>query len=302
MGGSLQRVQSLPGPFSVDLLRLHSPAPQPVEASGGGRVVDAGHVGRSSVDGVRVALDGPSWLVLGQSFNKGWRATCDGRSLGEPRVMDGYANGWPAPASCRAVSFSFAPQSGVWWGYGISAVVCLALAAFLLVGWLLARRQPQPDRRPKLIPESAPEPMPLLKALIISFVVTVPLMLWFALRMGVVVGPVLTLVLWRGVGPRILIAAAAVLLGVVVPPLYLIINPPDQGGFSFNYSNALLWVHWVAVTAVFLLAVATWRMLAAARTAREGPEAPPPGDQHLEPSQDGGERDLELAGRSAARD
>ena len=47
--------------------------------------MDAGRIERSSVDDVRVALDGPSWLVLGQSYNRGWEATCDGRSLGAPR-------------------------------------------------------------------------------------------------------------------------------------------------------------------------------------------------------------------------
>ena len=62
---------------------------------------------------MRVALDGPSWLVLGQSFSKGWEASCDGRSLGEPRPINGYANGWRAPADCRSVAFDFAPQGGV---------------------------------------------------------------------------------------------------------------------------------------------------------------------------------------------
>jgi hypothetical protein len=107
--------------------------------------------------------------------------------------------------------------------------------------------------------------MSLPRSLAIAFVITVPLSLWFALRMGLVIGPVLTYVLWRGVGPRILIAGAAVLLGIVVPLLYLVVGPENNGGFSFGYSNSLLLAHWTAITAVFLLAVATWRMLAQAR-------------------------------------
>ena len=63
----------------------------------GGQRARPGHIGNSSVSGVRVALRGPSWLVLGESFDNGWRATCDGRSLGAPQVIDGYANGWLAP-------------------------------------------------------------------------------------------------------------------------------------------------------------------------------------------------------------
>ena len=91
--------------------------------------------------GVRVALNGPSWLVLGESFDSGWRATCDGRSLGAPRVLDGYGNGWLAPAGCKQVSFQFAPQSGVNKSYVISAVAAALILLFLLVG---AMRRPAP--------------------------------------------------------------------------------------------------------------------------------------------------------------
>ncbi len=276
MGEGIQRIRSLPGPFSVDLLRLRSPAPQPASGSGGGTVVDAGRLERSSVNDVRVALDGPSWLVLGQSYNRGWEATCDGRSLGPPRVIDGYANGWLAPASCRDVSFAFAPQAGVRWSYVISGVVCLLLVLFLVLGRLvLGRERPtQLSRAP--LPEPAPRGMPLFRSLVIAFLITVPLSLWFALRMGLVIGPVLTYVLWRGVGPRILILGAALLLGVVVPLLYLVVGPENNGGFSFGYSNSLLLAHWTALTAIFLLALACWRVLAV----RHEHEEP----RHLEPT------------------
>ena len=297
MAEGLRRIRSLPGPFSVDLLRLRSPAPLPVGVSGGGTVVDPGRLGRSSVDGVRVALEGRSWLVLGQSFNKGWRASCDGRSLGAPRVMDGYANGWRAPGSCREVSFSFAPQDGVRWSYLISAVVCLVLVAFLILGGRLARRERRGEPPPSLLPEPSPRPMPLTRALVISFVITIPVSLWFALRMGLVVGPVLAFVLWRGIGPRILIVGGAVLLGVVIPLLYLVIGPADEGGFAFGYSNSLLLAHWVAITAVVLLALASWRMLAAAGGRRADPRRPPSDDRSLALRGKVDKRDPELAGR-----
>ena len=276
MGEGLQRIRSLPGPFSVDLLRLRSPAPQPAAVSGGGTVVDPGRLERSSVSDVRVALDGPSWLVLGQSYNRGWEATCDGRSLGSPRVIDGYANGWRAPASCREASFAFAPQAGVRWSYVISGVVCLLLVLFLLVGRLVLGSERPTQLSRALLPEPAPRGMPLLRSLIIAFLITVPLSLWFALRMGLVIGPVLTYVLWRGVGPRILILGAALLLGVVVPLLYLVVGPENNGGFSFGYSNSLLLAHWTALTAVFLLALACWRVLAV-RSEHEEPS-------HVEPT------------------
>ena len=157
MGEGIQYVRSLPGQFSVDLLRLRSPAPvAPPAATGGGAVVDPGKIGNSSVKGVHVRLNGPSWLVLGQSYSKGWRAECDGRDLGEPRPIDGYANGWRAPADCRDVSFSYAPQNAARVGYAISAVVCLLLLVFLLVG--RRRRAPRTGGAPPPLPLERPPP------------------------------------------------------------------------------------------------------------------------------------------------
>ncbi|HZJ25727.1 MAG TPA: hypothetical protein VFF40_01715, partial [Acidimicrobiia bacterium] len=45
----------------------------------------------------KVHVDGatkPFWLVLGQSLNPGWTARVDGQDLGEPSLVDGFANGW----------------------------------------------------------------------------------------------------------------------------------------------------------------------------------------------------------------
>ncbi len=136
MAAGTQEVGSLPGTFSVDLLRLRSPAPVPLPtptAASGPRLISAGHLGNDSVSGVRVALTRPAWLVLGESYDTGWQARCDGRTLGAPKLIDGYANGWLAPADCRNVSFTFAPQSTVNVGYVISGLVALALLLLLIV-------------------------------------------------------------------------------------------------------------------------------------------------------------------------
>jgi hypothetical protein len=108
---------------------------------------------------------------------------------------------------------------------------------------------------------------------------------------------VLAFVLWRGIGPRILIVGGAVLLGVVIPLLYLVIGPADEGGFAFGYSNSLLLAHWVAITAVVLLALASWRMLAAAGGRRADPRGPPSDDRSLALRGKVDKRDPELAGR-----
>ena len=234
--------------------------------------------------------------MLGQSYSKGWRAECDGRDLGEPRPIDGYANGWRAPADCRDVSFSYAPQNAARVGYAISAVVCLLLLVFLLVG--RRRRAPRPVEAPPPLPlERAPARLPLPRAALIALVFTVPLAFLFAKRSSVVIFPLLSLILWRGVSARLLTAVAAVVLGVVVPLMYLIASPIDRGGYNFEYSLQTINAHWVTEGALVLLMVACWRSIADARAAavssptapraapaRPGPVEAPPADVAPAPS------------------
>ncbi len=274
LGSGTQRIRGLPGTFSIDLLRLSSPALAPsVWPAGGGRVIAPGSIGTSSVSGVRVSLRGPSWLVLGQSFDVGWRASCNGHSLGTPVPVDGYASGWIAPASCRAVSFSFAPQSGVETGYLVSGIACFGLLVLLLVG---AWRRPRTVRQPVIaeIVWPAKQPMPLHLAALIAIGLATGIGAIFALRAGAVSFPLLTLVLWRGFGIRQLTLAAAALLGIVVPLMYAITSPHNQGGYNFEYSTKLIAAHWVGVAAIVLLGLVVGRSVSAVRAHRGSP--PPP--------------------------
>jgi arabinofuranan 3-O-arabinosyltransferase len=79
--------------------------------------------------------DAPFWLVLGQSQNAGWRATVDGKDLGESTLVDGYANGWRVTphggGTTIDVTLEWTPQRVVWGALavsGIALLVCLALA------------------------------------------------------------------------------------------------------------------------------------------------------------------------------
>ena len=83
-------------------------------------------------------LHGPAWLVLGEGYNKGWRATCDGRDLGAPQVIDGYSNGWRVNGTCRRASFVFGPNRTL----HIAELLSLVAALALLI--LLAVRRPRP--------------------------------------------------------------------------------------------------------------------------------------------------------------
>ena len=163
-------------------------------------MVDAGHIGQSSVTGVRVALNGPSWLVLGESFDSGWRATCDGRSLGAPRVLDGYGNGWLAPAGCRAgVVLVRAPKRRPHELRGLRGRRC-ADPVFLLVG---AMRRPTPaaEGARRLLPDVPAHPRPLARSALLALPAAIVLGYVFAIRAGIGLLLVLTFVLWRGCGP-----------------------------------------------------------------------------------------------------
>jgi arabinofuranan 3-O-arabinosyltransferase len=276
MGAGVQRISSLPGPFAVDLLRLSSAAPSPVAAPvSGGRVVDPGHIGQSSVTGVRVALHGPSWVVLGESFDTGWGATCDGRSLGAPRVLDGYGNGWLAPAGCQQVSFQFAPQSGVNKSYVISAIAAALILLFLVVG-AVRRPVPASEGVRRLLSDVPAKPRPLLRAAALALPAAIVLGYVFSIRAGIGLLLVLTIVLWRGWAPPTLTMIAAGLLGIAVPLTYLIVNPHDRHGDNFVYSTKLIAAHWIGVVAISLLVLVCWKIVRYQRAGRGGVSPPAP--------------------------
>ena len=273
MAAGAQTIGSLPGTFSVDLLRLRSPAPAPLAAAAAtGRIISPGRLGTSTVSEVRLDLQRPTWLVLGESFDSAWQATCDGRSLGAPQVIDGYANGWIAPAGCRTAAFVFGAQSSVDLSYVISG-----LAAVVLALLLIATRPPRaaiPDPQPFLDLGVPPRRLALRRALPLAVALGVALGFIFAWRAGALITVGLFVIFWRGLGPRALAATAGALLCVVVPVVYLIADPRNQGGYNFDYSVELIYAHWVGVAAVILLGLAGAMTLSAARHRRGGAPGP----------------------------
>ncbi|MDQ1635934.1 MAG: arabinofuranan 3-O-arabinosyltransferase, partial [Frankiaceae bacterium] len=97
----------------------------------------------------------PFWLVLGQSRSPGWTAKAVGLgNLGEPQLVDGYANGWlvtPTKAGDLDVALSWTPQRKVWIGLGVSAVALLVVLA--LAFWPRNRRARVRAYDPALDPE-----------------------------------------------------------------------------------------------------------------------------------------------------
>ena len=258
---------SLPaGALAPYLIRLRSPAPvaTPPPAAPG-RVVDAGEAGRNSRRGIELDLDAPAWLVFGQAYGAGWRASCDGRELGAPQPVDGYAMGWRVVAGCREAELWFAPDRLVRLGFWISGPVLLALLLLLLLRRPPATREGSPPELPDTDPVAR---MPARRAAIAALVVAAALGFVFAARSAPLIALGTFLVLWSGIGTRALVAAAGALLLVVVPLLTLAVPVRDPGGYNFEYAHERIAVHWVTVAAVVLLVLALARTLSTARDRR----------------------------------
>jgi arabinofuranan 3-O-arabinosyltransferase len=211
---------------------------------------------------VRLDVRAPSYLVLGESYNEGWRATCDGEDLGGPRPMQGFANAWPVEPGCRSASFAFAPNRLLPPAYLLSLLACLVLIAVLV---RRPRHAVPGERAQRPILDATPGRWSPRDALLAGVVAAAVLGFVFAIRAGVVMGPAVALILWRGIGARQLALAGGALLLTVVPILYLAVPVDDPGGYNTNLAVERIAAHWVGVAAIFLLGAALARQLAATR-------------------------------------
>ena len=250
-------VEDRGGPLRAYILRL---APAAGAGAPGlraaGQVIDPGDSDHGEREGVELRVDRSAWVILGEAYSAGWSAECDGRDLGEPRVVNGYANGWRVEPGCTSAGFSFTPNG---WARA-SYVLSLAAALLLLAILALTRGRAALGRLPDLRDPPVVR-MPLRRALVAGALLTPLLAYLFAIRAGLVLGPLVALVLWRGFGPGRLAGLAAALLGIAVPAIYLLFEPEDRGGYNSEYAQDLLGAHWLAAGAYVLLALALIRYL-----------------------------------------
>ena len=262
-------VSSLAAIMVPELIDLNSAPPNgAAKVVGGGAVTKIGGGTPSDRSGYEVSLRGSSWLVLGETWNRGWTASCDGKDLGASEPIDGFANGWIAPASCHAVAFSFAPNRYVQVLYVVSGAALICLLGLLIWIGLSRRRAGRRGAAAKLedLPDDrSSSAVGWRSALLLGLAAGLVIAFIFALRAGLVLGPVVGLLLWRGVTNRVLFLIAGGLLAVVVPVLYVAVPVVDHGGYNSSYSGDLVSAHWVAVVAVSLAGLAMVRIIFEAR-------------------------------------
>ena len=265
--GSASR--SPPGTFAPYLVRLRSPAPDPPARAAAvpGRVLDTGdaEARRAHRRPARACASPPGSCSASPTATPGARR-CDGRDLGAPVPVDGFAMGWRVPAGCRAR------------GDGLRARRARArglprLAAVPARDARAACSCAPPARAGAACPTSSrsrrAERMPAGRAAVLALLAGAVLGFVFAARARAadrarhVPDPVA-----RGRRARRSSRRAGALLLVAVPVLTLAIGVEDRGGYNPEYAQVRIAVHWVAVAAVILLVLALARVLGAARRRR----------------------------------
>jgi hypothetical protein len=214
---------------------------------------------------VRVRVERPAWLVLGDSYSRGWSAWCGPtpgkeRTLGDPIPIDGFANGWRVDRSCRFARFAFTPQSfadGAYWLSVIGGATVLAL----LVAWAVRRRRGLAVQPAVELPRWGIPPLDPVRrlgwrgALLAAALAAVVGGFVLAWRAGAVLGPAVLVLAALGITARRLIGLATLGLAALVV-VYLVYPSPDSGGFYFPYALHYINAHWIAVGAVCALGFA----------------------------------------------
>jgi hypothetical protein len=217
--------------------RVGAPPPEP------GATVTVTDEGPTSYD-LRVESDGrPFWLVLGQSHNDGWHAkTGTGRPLGEPQLVDGYANGWlvtPERADTFTVRLTWTPQRLVWVGFAASVLAIVVCLGVLVV--TRRRRAPVLAAAPVLgHPVYGAAPGSTGAAIVVGLTVGLASAVVSRWWIGVIVG-IAGFVATRIDGARLPLVAAAPLAFV----LGEVLDVPELGWLTVLLLAADLVVSWV---------------------------------------------------------
>jgi hypothetical protein len=273
-----------------DHLRLHAAAPAPLAraAAASPRVVDSGDAHEGRRENVKLDVGVPSWLVLGESYSRGWRAWCRDAgghegTLGAPTPIDGFANGWRVDRGCRNARFAFGPQRIANAAYLASLIGVVAMLSIVLVEALRRRR-----RGPRALPApgaqalAAPPGDPLTRlswpgTLALAATAGLAVGLLYGSVAGLALGAVLTVLGREGLSASRLLAVGALGLAAV-PALYLAAPAVDHGGFNFDYAREHLDAHRVAAVALVCVLGACALDAVRWRVARRRGQAPADGE------------------------
>jgi hypothetical protein len=229
--------------FDIDRVVLDSPASSsPAAPSGPDTTIES--QAATSLELAVGPSDGPTWLVLQQSWNAGWTATADGDDLGTPVLIDGYANAWLLPASttARQIVLGWTPQQTV------TISLWLSLAAGVVVLALAIGLRRRPDD-PEDVDGGRRVPRPALAASLILAVVV------FAGPLVAIVAAAIAIATtrWRWLA-GVVVATCLVVVGVGISALewrYDFLAAPNWPS-RFGWASPIVWLAVVTVVVAAL--------------------------------------------------
>ena len=145
---------------------------------------------------VQVSVGQPSYLIVNENFNAGWRAALHGRDL-QPVRLDGWKQGWLLPAGSRGlVTLTYPPNTQ----YRLALFGGLAaLFLIIVIAAVPLRRRGAATERP---PVDASSPRRSAGVLACGLCLAVLLGLWIGGYPGAGLLPVLTLGFLAAIGYR----------------------------------------------------------------------------------------------------
>ena len=249
--------------------------------------------GRTSMK-VRVdPTDKPFWFVLGESNNAGWTASANGRDLGAPQLVDGYANGWRVAAARgggpMTITVSWAPQRLATLSIWISLIAALACIGIVIAASVRRRRR---NAKEADVAIEAPAVVDVLRPAALAFSTRATVLTVGATAVvsallvrpwvGLLVGALTLLAIrrprWRlllKLGPAVIVAGVALYMAA---GQYLDSYPARFDWPTF-YSAART-PAWIAV--VLLGADAAIEVVSRARRVRKAPKVEPVVEERIE--------------------
>jgi arabinofuranan 3-O-arabinosyltransferase len=236
--------------WNLDTLMLRDGS---TAAAGGARTARLTHVAWTSQVSLRGTLSRqsrPSWLVLNQSFSRGWQASVDGRGLGAPVLLDGGFTAWRLGATPKGatVAITWAPQRTVDLALLLSLLGGLVVVVCIVLGG--RRRRDAPLVRNEDAGEPAlswPWHQRTAPSLALTVLATLAAMAIAGPAIALIVVPLVVLAWWRPPLRVLLSLGPAALLGLVA--VYVVDRQRKYGWphniqwpTHFGLANTLAWI------------------------------------------------------------
>jgi arabinofuranan 3-O-arabinosyltransferase len=199
--------------------------------------------------------DSPFVLMLGEGYDARWRATVDGRSLGSPIVLDGYATGWVLPAGEHHIEVRYGPQRWT----DLALLVSLTTLLGCLVFFVRGRKRSATPREPLVAAVdrlAGRRKLPVVAGWVLATIGSYVLGgAWLAVPCAALA--VCCLTRRPPSGRTLLLAAAAVMASV--PVIFLVSTTSMWGQVTAALIVGHPWPHRAAAMALLLLVVGVLR-------------------------------------------